>query len=175
MTVSLTVNGRATHQVGIGEVERSVKLEVRLQHLPHPLTEVEEETSTLQRNLPLLSELREAKRIPMLFNSPAFIKGCTQWRAESVSGWLFNNDVRLCLMLQQQQSYRPWQRSGRWLPETSHWGSGGRGSPCSHHLSEQLPGKYSIFNTHGMMGWWADTQNGKHPYAENIQLLLKIQ
>lgn len=57
MPVRLTIDGRATDQVGVGEVECSVQTEVRLQHLPHFLTEVEEQMSTLQRNLSLLSEL----------------------------------------------------------------------------------------------------------------------
>lgn len=47
ITARLTIDGGATHQVGVGEVERRVQTEVGLQHLPHFLTEVKEQTSTL--------------------------------------------------------------------------------------------------------------------------------
>lgn len=60
-TKKLTVDGRATDQVGVGEEERSVQMEVRLQHLLQLLAEVEKQTSALQWNLPLLSELQKAQ------------------------------------------------------------------------------------------------------------------
>lgn len=55
----LTFDGRATDQVCVGEVERSLQLEVGLQHLPHLLAEVGIQTDALQRNLPLLAELQQ--------------------------------------------------------------------------------------------------------------------
>lgn len=71
----LTIDGGATDQVGVGEVERSVQEEGRLQRLPHLLAQVEEQTSALQRDLPLLSELWEEINVGhSLSNEPALTK-----------------------------------------------------------------------------------------------------
>lgn len=43
--------------MGVGEVERGVQEEVGLQNPPDLITQVEEQTSTLQRNLPFLTQL----------------------------------------------------------------------------------------------------------------------
>lgn len=61
LVAELTIDGRATHQMRVGEVQRRVQPEVGLQHLADFLTEVEEHTSALQRNLSLLAELRNIK------------------------------------------------------------------------------------------------------------------
>lgn len=53
----LTVDGGAADQVGVGEVERRVQTEVRLQDPTHLLTHVKKQTGTLQGHSSLLSQL----------------------------------------------------------------------------------------------------------------------
>lgn len=52
-----TIDSRAADQVGVGEVQGSLRTEVHFHGLPDPLAEVKEQTGTLQRHRPLLSKL----------------------------------------------------------------------------------------------------------------------
>lgn len=56
-----TVDGGATDQVGVGEVERSLQLEVRFQDLPGLLADVEKHSGASQGNLPLLAQLQKGE------------------------------------------------------------------------------------------------------------------
>lgn len=47
--------------MGVGEVERSLQVEVRLQDLPRLLADVKKRTSALQRNFALLRELQKVQ------------------------------------------------------------------------------------------------------------------
>lgn len=54
---TLTIDGRAAHEVGVGEVEWDFQAEVGLHHVPHLLGHVVVQVGTVQGHLALLAQL----------------------------------------------------------------------------------------------------------------------